>query len=165
MLRVEGTHSWLKLGRILSYRDLTRQVAEDEATGMYLCRVPVRQYPPQRPHCLVEEAPVTYVVSETLRVAHPLTPCKMDTIAPHYMLCRAKLKQSHHTTMCSLRYTVHPEHNPEHKKAVPGSGTALKQFSVETLKLQECIRSCRIAELLDQFRLQMQHNFKPMNQN
>ena len=29
------------------------------------------------------------------------------------------------------------------KKAVPGSGTALKQFSVEALELQECIRSCR----------------------
>jgi hypothetical protein len=43
-------------------RDLTRQDAEDEATGMYLCRVPVRQCPPQRPHCLVEEAPSTHMV-------------------------------------------------------------------------------------------------------
>jgi len=44
---------------------------EDEATGMYLCRVPVRQYAPQRPHCLVEEAPDTHVGAETFRVAHP----------------------------------------------------------------------------------------------
>jgi membrane fusion protein (multidrug efflux system) len=27
------------------------------------------------------------------------------------LLCFAKLKQSHRTSMCSLRYTVHPEHN------------------------------------------------------
>ena len=30
---------------VLSYQDLPRQDAEDEATGMYLCRVLVRQYP------------------------------------------------------------------------------------------------------------------------
>ena len=36
------SHSWLKLGRVLFCRDLTRQEAEDEATGMYLCRVPVK---------------------------------------------------------------------------------------------------------------------------
>ena len=43
-------------------QDRTRQDAEDEATGMYLCRVPVRQYPSQRPHCLVEDAPSTHMV-------------------------------------------------------------------------------------------------------
>jgi hypothetical protein len=26
-------------------------------------------------------------------------------------LCSAKLTQSHRTSLCSLRYTVHPEHN------------------------------------------------------
>ena len=57
----ELTSSWLKLGRVLSYRDLTRQEAEDEATRMYLCRVPVRQYPSQRPHCLVEDVLDPYV--------------------------------------------------------------------------------------------------------
>ena len=30
---------------VLSYQDLTRQDVEYEATGMYLCRVLVRQYP------------------------------------------------------------------------------------------------------------------------
>ena len=30
---------------VLSYQDLTRQEAEDEATRTYLCRVLVRQYP------------------------------------------------------------------------------------------------------------------------
>ncbi len=38
---------------------------------MYLCRVPVRQSPPQRPHCLVEDIPDTHVDPESLRVAHP----------------------------------------------------------------------------------------------
>ena len=34
---------------------------------MYLCRVPVRQYPPQRPHCLVEEAPGKHVDPKRMR--------------------------------------------------------------------------------------------------
>ena len=65
------TRLWLKLGWVLSYRDLTRQEAEDEATGMYLCRVPVRQYAPQRPHCLVEEAPDIHVGPKITRAAYP----------------------------------------------------------------------------------------------
>jgi hypothetical protein len=40
--------------------------------------------------------------------------------------CRATTEQSHRTSLCSLRYTVHPEHkkNPERLWVSPGFGKA-----------------------------------------
>ncbi|MBT8073421.1 MAG: hypothetical protein KJO58_06870, partial [Gammaproteobacteria bacterium] len=45
--------------------------------------------------------------------------CAIEAIAPHLLLdCCARLKQSHRTSMCSLRCTVHPEHNRYSRIAV-----------------------------------------------
>ncbi len=94
---------------------------------MYLCRVPVRQYPPQRPHCLVEDAPGTYVGPETLRVAHPLTPCKMDTIAPHIHVLTRDIPFIPQGTLSTSTWS-HLVLNiiPNIKKAVPGEGHRLE---------------------------------------